>query len=392
MSDNNSRKARRSEPITKRTAKNGSTSYTFQIDCGVRADGKRDRRRFTYSTLAEARREFRRISTEVDRGTYVGQTTMTVAECCTAWLESRRDIRANTRSHYAGSLKYAIRELGALKLQALTQRHVDDWVSGLLTHGGRDGGPLAPGTVRHALTMLKMVTAYAARQGLTPRDPAEYVEPPKAKAVNRVSATDIWTPANVCDFLDTAKDDRLYGPFLLSAYGLRRSEVCGLRWSDVDLTRGTVSIEQGMVEVDGKHHAVDEPKTARSRRTLPMPDDVTTALRELRTVQLRESLAVGVAWDEHRHVCSNADGTPVLPRTFTKWFQRLSTKGGLPKITLRNLRHTSVSVMLHDGVPASTVAAWHGHDVRMTTAVYGRTYDDGLRQAAGALTRSSKSA
>lgn len=123
-----------------------------------------------------------------------------------------------------------------------------------------------------------------------------------------------------------------------------------------------------------------------------MQADVMTALRELRTVQLRETLALGTTWNEDQFVCSNVDGTPVLPRTYTKWFQSLSVRAGLTRITLRNLRHTSVSVMLHDGVPASTVAAWHGHDVRMTTAVYGRTYDDGLRQAAGALTRSAQSA
>ena len=151
------------------------------------------------------------------------------------------------------------------------------------------------------------------------------------------------------------------------------------------LTAGTLSVEQSHVEVDGREHAVDEPKTARSRRTLPLPTDVATALRELKTRQKRGRLAVGVAFDESSHVCSHEDGTPVLPRTFTGWFHRIRVEAQLPRITLRNLRHSSVSVMLHAGIPASTVAAWHGHDIRMTMAVYNRVYDEGLTVAASAM-------
>ncbi|MFC3966519.1 tyrosine-type recombinase/integrase [Nocardia jiangsuensis] len=88
---------------------------------------------------------------------------------------------------------------------------------------------------------------------------------------------------------------------------------------------------------------------------------------------------------EDTHMCAAADGEPVLPRTFTGKFHRIRIAAEFPRITLRNLRHTSVSVMLHAGIPASTVAAWHGHDVRMTTAVYSRVYDEGLTAAASAM-------
>ena len=86
-----------------------------------------------------------------------------------------------------------------------------------------------------------------------------------------------------------------------------------MRWADIDLDVGTLSVEQSHVEVDGQEHVVDEPKTARSRRTLPLPADVTAALRELKTRQKRERLAVGVGFDESSHVCAHEDGTPVLP-------------------------------------------------------------------------------
>ncbi|WP_067835430.1 tyrosine-type recombinase/integrase [Nocardia lijiangensis] len=116
-----------------------------------------------------------------------------------------------------------------------------------------------------------------------------------------------------------------------------------------------------------------------------MPDDVATALRELKTRQKRERLALGRSWDETTHVCSDETGKAVLPRTYTGWFHPIRIAAKLPRITLRNLRHTSVPVMLHAGIPASTVAAWHGHDLRMTTAAYNRVYDEGLTAAASAM-------
>lgn len=378
------RRSRRAEPISKRVAKNGTTTYEFRIDTGRRADGTRDRRRYTFRTLAEARREYRRLSAEVSSGQFVGRVDATVSEVAEQWLASRRDIRANTRRNYRDALKYVVRDLGAMKMQALRQHHVDQWVSAMINHGSQAGKPLAPGTVRLALIMLKQVTEYAARQGLVARDPTQYVEAPRQRAA-KVTPTDVWTREQVQTFAAEAAKHRLHAAFLLACHGLRRSEVCGMRWADVDLEVGTLSVEQSHVEVDGHEHAVDEPKTARSRRTLPLPADVTAALRELKTMQKRERLAVGVGFDEFSHVCAHEDGTPVLPRTFTGWFHRIRADAGLPRITLRNLRHSSVSVMLHAGIPASTVAAWHGHDVRMTTAVYNRVYDEGLAVAASAM-------
>jgi integrase len=310
------RRSRRAEPISKRVAKNGTTTYEFRIDTGRRADDARDRRRYTFRTLAEARREYRRLSAEIASGQFVGRVDFTVSEVCQQWLASRRDIRANTRRNYRDALKYVVRDLGAMKMQAVRQHHVDQWVSAMIDHGSRAGKPLAPGTVRLALIMLKQVTEYAARQGLVARDPAQYVEAPRQRAA-KVAPTDVWTREQVHLFAVTAAGHRLYAVFLLACHGLRRSEVCGLRWADIDLAAGTLSVEQSYVEVDGREHAVDEPKTARSRRTLPLPADVTAALRELKTSQKRERLAVGVAFDESSHVCAHEDGTPVAPRTFT---------------------------------------------------------------------------
>ncbi|NDK92305.1 site-specific integrase [Gordonia desulfuricans] len=378
---NEEKRTRRSEPITRRTAKNGTVSYEFRADVGVKPDGSRDRRRFTYRTLTEARKEYRRITTEVTSGSYVGRSRVTVAEHVEAWLAGKRDIRPNTLRNYTDAAKPIVRELGGLELQKLTKAHIDKFLGGLTR---RDGRPYSADSARLVLAVLRQVTKDAHRQGIIARDPAEFVEPPKAK--RRTSEDlDVWTREEANLFRKHAAEDRLAACWLLTLCGLRRSEVLGLRWKDVDLDAGTITVAQGRVEVTATFIDTAEPKTARGYRTLPISGEITEALRALRVAQSAERVEMGGGYVETGLVSVEADGTATLPRTYSDRFRRLAASAGVPAITLRNVRHTSVSVMLDAGIPPTVVAAWHGHDPRMTVSVYGRTYDDSLKSAGAAL-------
>lgn len=132
------KKTRRAEPIDKRTAKNGSTSFAFQVDVGGKPDGTRDRQRFTYRTFTEARREYRRITTEVAEGRYSRLTPHTVDEGCDEWLKGRRKIRRVTRSNNACHLLPARRFMGSKKLAQLTKADGDALVAWMLTEGRVD--------------------------------------------------------------------------------------------------------------------------------------------------------------------------------------------------------------------------------------------------------------
>ncbi|MCP9276585.1 MULTISPECIES: site-specific integrase [Mycolicibacterium] len=123
------RRTRRAEPISRKVARNGRVAYTFQTDVGTRPDGSRDRQRFTYPTLAEARREYRRISTEAAAGTFVKRHQVTTAEYLTEWLDGRRDVRPNTLAGYRHSLKPVIDHLGAIPLQHLRTADIDALVT-----------------------------------------------------------------------------------------------------------------------------------------------------------------------------------------------------------------------------------------------------------------------
>lgn len=444
-----SERTRRGEPITKRVAKNGTVTYEFRADLGVKPDGSRDRRRFTYRTLREARTEYRRITTEVAAGMHVARARVTVGEHIEAWLRGRRDVRAVTLEGYRHTLKPVVDRLGALPLQQLTKAHVDDLVAWRLTegrtavgpvltdaaaaildyvarhpdgvaysavveaHGGTAGKHLdrlrAAGhlsrprrgvyvatdaatrpqqrrgvserTVTSMLVQLSAALDDAVQQGLLTRNVARLVERPKVAAPEMRT----WTREQVAAFRAHVRGHRLYACWLLTLCGLRRSEVLGLSWSAVDVDAGTVSVVAGRVSVGSRGTEVGDPKSARSRRVLPVPPDVVVALKALRAVQASERLALGAGYPDADLVAVREDGSPVRPEWYSDEFARLAAAAGVPTIRLHDARHTAASIMLDAGNSVSATAKWLGHDPAMTLRVYGHVYDDALKSAGAAL-------
>lgn len=158
----------------------------------------------------------------------------------------------------------------------------------------------------------------------------------------------------------------------------------GLRWSAIDLDAGMLSVRRGRVAVGGD--AVEgAPKSRRSRRDLPLPADVTEALRTLRTRQKREALELQRGWSDDRLVAVRADGTPLRPEFYTDEFQRLRECAGLRRIRLHGLRNTSVTLMLGQRHPPHIVAGWHGHDPAVALSIYADAKADELRAAGASL-------
>lgn len=459
------KRTRRAEPINTHTAKNGTVSYWFQLDLGTKPDGSRDRRKFTFRTKSEARKELRRISSEVAAGTYNRPTAVTVGEACEAWLAGRRGIRQITRYGYDMDLRPVVRHLGGRKLQALTKADVDGLVAWMLTQArtdhrhyrsdslagrvvalvaehpdgitaaaikaafpdgdahsclaallrtGRVTRPrrgvyapadaaepvptaavkrgLAPQTIRSTLTTLGMVVQSYVDQGVLARNVVALVDRPKDRDANDPEgqndsdddAERAWTLAESETFRQSVAEDRLYACWLLSCYGMRRSEVVGLRWSAINLDTGMLSVRRGRVVV-GAETVEDDPKSKRSRRKLPLPPDVVAALRALKLRQRQEMLRLRVPWSDDRLVAVHEDGRPVRPEWYSDAFQRLRERAGLRHITLHELRHTSVSLMQHRGLGPHVVAAWHGQSPEVALRIYTHIGHAELHAAGSAL-------
>jgi integrase len=201
-------------------------------------------------------------------------------------------------------------------------------------------------------------------------------------------------------FLGKASGDRLHAAWRLSLYGLRRGEVLGLRWSDIDLHVKTLTVNQSRVLVEYRV-LIEEPKSRNGQRTLPLDDELVAALTSLRKRQMDESAAAGATYraglsalDWYRdgeYVITDQLGMPVHPEWYSDEFGRLLKRAALPRITLHDSRHTTLTLMEHAGVPISIVSKWAGHyDSAFTQKTYVHASDDDLRQGRAALAKIHK--
>ena len=300
------------------------------------------------------------------------------------WLmlrEADPSIGPNTVRADRESLAYARRAFGSVPVQKLTPAALADWAASL---AGKEGRVLAPATKRRAIIRLKSVMGHALKMRWVNYDASAVVVSPEQKAVTATDAADIWTPKQMTEFLDHIAAHRLAGCFALTLLGLRREEVGGLRWCDIDLDTGTLHIRQARVDING-HDTIVATKTERSARDLPLPPRELALLKAMRKIHASERLAVGRPMADTDLLLCRADSLPMAVREYSRTFTAQRKASGLPAITLAKLRHSNISRMRAASVGADVVAAWHGHTERMTQAVYGRVTDERITAAAAVI-------
>jgi integrase len=284
------------EPINKITLKDGSVRYRLVVDVGRDESGRRKQLTRTFDTQREARDELSRIRHETNLGTYVNPSKETVSSYLDGYLKgATRGLRASTKRNYEDALQPVRERLGTRPLQSISKADIEELMDWMLTSGRRRGGK--PGTglsgrsARLTLGRLSAALEAAVLEGRLVRNVARLVSPPEY--IKRERET--WSRAEVRKFLAKASSDRLYVAWRLSLYGLRRGEVLGLRWSDIDLRVGTLTVNQARVLVEYRVR-VEEPKSRNGKRTLPLDGELVAALATLRKRQLDESAAAGVAY------------------------------------------------------------------------------------------------
>lgn len=352
------------------------TRYRFVVDVGTDpATGKRRQITKTYDGKREAERELARVLTEVDRGTFAGPSKITVGEYLDDWLRSAvRGKSPNTESAYRHGLAPARERLGAKQLQKLTTRDVEDLVDWMLTsgrkRGGQPGTPLSPRAVQITLSKLRSALDSAVHRRLVAYNVAGPVKCPAQVKTRR----EPWAPAEVQTFLASLEGDRMHGPMLLSLIGMRPEEVCGLRWSDVDVEAGTLSISnvRTLVWTEAGGVVVEKgPKTVAGQRTLPLPSFVAAALRALSATQAAERLAVGPAYTPSGYVLVDELGEPFKTDQLRRAAYRQMKRAGVRQVRLYDARHACLTYLSVSGVPAPIVSAWAGHaDLSMAQRVY----------------------
>lgn len=384
------------DPIKKIVLGDGTTRYRFVIDIGSvpkrdKATGdvflnpetgkpvmQRKQLTVTKDTKKEALAEYARIQHQRATGNYVMPSKMTVAELVAMWLTTAtRDVERSTARSYEDAMRYVTTHLGEKPLQQLTEEDIESLIDWMLTSARRIGGKPGTGvsvrTVSLTLGRLRAALNLAVRRQFVTRNVAEHVSIPRqarkdAKAKQKARVP--WTEDEVKEFLAHCAPDRLYAVMLLSLIGLRPAEVCGLRWQDVDLTAGTLSVETTRTLVEGIVVEKDA-KSAAGERKLPLPVPVLTALKAFHKRQAKERLAAGEAYKSSGRVVVDELGAAVK----TDWLRRRAYErmqsADVRKVRLYDARHACLSWMANNGVPDTVVSAWAGHsDLSFTKRVY----------------------
>jgi len=192
----------------------------------------------------------------------------------------------------------------------------------------------------------------------------------------------VWSREHCGAFLDSIQAERLYVLFELAAYtGLRRSELAGLDWADVDLATRRVHVRQAQVD-----DVLDDTKSEDSERIITLDKARAESLRAWRKTQLAERLAWGAEWTDSGRVFTREDGTPLRPAWISVRFDTLAARGGLPPITLHGLRHGAATMLLAAGQPPKVVSEILGHStVAFTMDVYTEVAEELAESAAEAL-------
>ena len=256
---------------------------------------------------------------------------------------------------------HIVARLGSMPLDALTPALIKEFYSELLTRGRKDGsGGLSARTVNYVGTILGKALRDAEAQRLINRSPALGVRKPRSKA--KVSKLRTWTAEQLRTFLELVEAERLYPIWMLAAStGMRRSELLGLRWEDVELDNARLSVRQALVLVENRPVLRPTTKSAAARRSISLDMETTRLLRRWRMTQLEERMLCGKGYEETGLVATREDGSWIHPERFSRWFEAHRKKAGLPVIRAHDLRHTHATLLLQAGVHPKVVQERLGH-------------------------------
>jgi integrase len=362
-------------------------------------DGIRHVRVVSGSTSQEARAELDKLRDQARRGTLTA-TTGTLGKYLDAWIErDRARVRHSTwRTREMHVRCYLKPTMGTIPMTKLTAADIERILAGFLVTGRPDrpairgrGRQNAAGisaqTVRHIRGTLRAALADAVRDQLVDRNAAADARPVKVehRPIVYLSTIDLRR------FLDATAEDDL-GPLytLAATTGLRLGELLGLAWGDIDFSANTLTVRHSISRDDANRFRLAQPKSARSRRTIPLPARARLALETQRTRQRFARAAVGEAvWQDRLGLCfTDSVGNPMRPGGVSWRFHKARDAAGIPRVRFHDLRHSAATALLSAGVPMAVISEWLGHaGIAITASTYAAVVPELLTEAASAMDR-----
>jgi len=355
--------------------------WCAMVDLGYQ-DGKRKRKSIFGKTRKEVAEKLKVVLRDQQQGLLVAAERQTVEQFLTRWLAEVVEGKTRPRTHQSYkdiARLHIIPTLGKLQLSKVTPEDVQRLMNRKLAAG------LSPRSVQYIRAVLRMALAQALKWGSVARNVATLVDPPKAES----APVTVLSPDQARTFLNAARGDRYEALYRVAvSLGLRRGEVLGLRWQHVDLERGVLRVAASLQKLPGKAPTLVAPKTKNSRRALPLPAALISALQAHRARQVEEQRCAGTRWQEYGLVFPTSIGTPINPPNLVRAFHALLERAELPHMRFHDLRHSCATLLAEQHVPERIAMEILGHsDIRVTQNIYTHVFDHAKRQASDAMDR-----
>jgi len=331
----------------------GRGSWQLSVDLPKRENEKRKRKYYSIhaSGKREAQKKANRILADLESSHYATADGITVGAFLGQWLEQKTSLAPSTLIRYREIIRnHLVPALGCTALEKL--RPID-----ISSYYKTAQEVLSPTTVLHHHRVLSQALKTAMRWGMLSSNPAAMIDPPK-QARKEFAVLNIQ---ETLELVTGAKSSRFFPAILLGAYaGMRRGEILGLTWSNVDLDAARLSVLQSLEKDFDGGLRFKQPKTATSRRMIPLSKFVIEGLREHRQAQLTRRLELGPAWQEHDLVCPDLNGAPWPPNNFSPAIIKYLRKQGA-SIRFHDLRHTHATHLLQANIHPKIASARLGH-------------------------------
>lgn len=357
------------------------------------------KRHFVYGkTRPEVVSKKKNFEDELSKGILPKAGKITVSQWLDTWLETykKNSVKQNTYEGYKQIVNAHIKpKLGSNTLKGLRPDQVQKMLNDKLASGNlkQKGEPLSPRQVEFIYSVLHSALERALKDGLVARNVCDAVEKPKQVKHEFIP----WTVEQTNHFLSTMKDTRLFPLYMVAwGTGLRRAEILGLQWPDIDLNKGTLTVRRVYVRIKGGHK-FQEPKTKKSRRTIPLPDAVIEALKKWKKRQAREEMK----WrgrhkdlpDEEKPkynplkmVFCDEIGQPLQPDYISHHFKSDIETAKLPGIRFHDLRHGHATMLLELGEDLKVISDRLGHStITLTADTYSHVREKLQREASSKL-------
>ncbi len=320
-------------------------------------------------TQHECRQWVKDTLNKIEHGLTFEGSQLSVEAYMKSWLSGKALARrpATVHNYKRYTEQYILPMIGKLRLQAVVPGHIRQLYLRMQLEGK------GARTIQLVHVTLNCAFGQAVKEGLIGHNPLDGVERPKVETKH----FEIFTEEQARDFLTAAqghKYEALY--YLALTTSLRKGEILGLRWTDVDWTKGTLKVERQLQQANWRAATLVPTKTKSSRRMIKLGHRALAMLEDHRQKQEQEKLLAGDRWQEHGMIFTTSIGTYIDQTKVSREFKALLRKANLPEIRFHDLRHTSLSFLLDRGTPVNTVQKRAGHSkASVTTDIYGHALD-----------------